>query len=92
MPRLEKSLPRLGIHKPSGQFCVDLSGRCIYLGKTKRIAKQNYDIAVAEWLSNGRQHPVAKSQQVTVNKVILDYVKFAKTYYVKRGKLTSEYL
>lgn len=58
------------------------------MGSTK--ARLTYDRIVAEWLANGRTLP-NPTEEVLVAHVMLAYLKHAKGYYRKDGKLTNEY-
>lgn len=95
MPRLTKSLPRYRKHKQSGQAIVTLNGRDYHLlgpyGTT--ASKREYDRLLSEWLQRGRHLPPTVSEvALTVTELIVAYLEFAKGYYRKDGKTTSEYL
>jgi integrase len=81
-------------HKPSGQAVVTIAGRDVYLGRHGTPeSRAEYDRLVAEWLLQGRPQvarPCAAGGDVTVNELVLAYLKWADTYYVKGGKPTSE--
>jgi integrase len=81
-------------HKPTGQAVVTLNGKDIYLGRYgSPESRAEYDRLIAEWLSNGRTLLVAASgtdSDLTINELLLAYLKFAETYYVKNGKPTKE--
>jgi integrase len=94
MPKILNSLPKYRHHKASGQAIVHLKGKDIYLGPYNSPASHTlYDRLVAEWLVEGRNssrqsEPVPLSQ--SMNELILDYIEFAKTYYVADGVPTDE--
>lgn len=91
MPRLSNSLPKYCKHRASGQAVVTLNGRDIYLGPhNTRASKLEYDRLIGEWLANGRQLAGIESQDITVAEQLVLFLKFAKTYYRKNGKLTGE--
>ena len=91
MPKLTQSLPRIRKHKASGQAVVYVDGQMIYLGKYgSRIAKQQYDTVIAEWLSQNRSRPNREPEFTSVNDVLLAWVRHAKAFYVKAGKQTEE--
>ena len=93
MPRLRR-IPSYRLHKPTKQAVVTLDGRDVYLGRHGSPESQaEYSRLVAEWLSNGRR--LSGSQQdrgsdLTINEMILAYLRYARGYYVKNGKPTSE--
>lgn len=94
MPAVSSRTPSYRHHKPSGQAVVTLSGRDVYLGKHgSPESRAEYDRLVAEWLSAGRRLPTAATgaaSELSVNEVILAYLKFADAYYTKGGKPTIE--
>jgi integrase len=71
---------------------VTLDGRDIYLGQYgSPQSRAEYDRLLAEWLSNGRRLPAPMAESdLTVNELILAYLRHADSYYVKNGKPTSE--
>lgn len=91
MPK--KSFPRVPSyrrHKPTGQAVVTINGRDLYLGKWNTAAsKAEYDRLIAEYLANGRR--LQSNSDSTVVEVLNAYRKFAEKYYLKDGRVTSEY-
>jgi integrase len=90
MPRTSPDhVPNYRKHKPTGQAVVTLNGKDHYLGRygTKQ-SQAEYDRLIAEWLACGRRLPVA-DHGLTINEVILAYVRFAAGYY-NAGSETSE--
>jgi integrase len=79
-------------HKPSGQAVVTLGGRDIYLGRySSPESRVEYDRLLAEWLCNGRRLPApGVESDLTVNELVLAYLRHADSYYVKNGKPTVE--
>jgi integrase len=70
---------------------VRLNGKDIYLGRHgSAAAKAEYDRRITEWLAHGRQLP-RPDAGLSIAELILAYIRWAKTYYVKGGKTTSEY-
>lgn len=68
--------------------CVRYQGKDHMMGRYgSREARQNYNRFMAEINAD---EPVATSG-MTVTDIAIDYAKFARTYYRKRGKLTTEY-
>src|SRR6516164_5374089 len=90
MPRTRPDFhPRYRKHKATGQAVVTLNGKDHYLGRYGTAAsKAEYDRLIAEWLACGRQLPNA-GHGLTVNEVILAYVRYAAGYYSAEGE-TSE--
>jgi integrase len=81
-------------HTPSGQAVVTLDGRDFYLGRFgSDQSHAEYDRLIAEWLSGGRQLPSPASpvgSDLTVNELLLAFVRWAESYYRKGGRVTGE--
>lgn len=84
-------------HKPSNQAVVTLNGRDVYLGVYDTPASRaEYDRVIAEWLAAGRRPPAGAGGQgvspseLTINELIVAYVRFAEGYYRKGGEPTGE--
>lgn len=74
----------------SGQAVVRIQGQDHYLGPFGTpAARAAYDRVIAEWLGRGRQLPSAP-EALSVNEVMLGYLRHALAYYRKDGKPTSE--
>ncbi|MGN6725153.1 MAG: tyrosine-type recombinase/integrase, partial [Tepidisphaeraceae bacterium] len=75
MAKARSKLPSYRHHKASGQACVKLSGRTIYLGPHgTRLSRDNYDRVVSEWLAAGRTFPQDNgSHVVTIAEVLLAF-------------------
>jgi len=73
---------------------VTLSGRDFYLGPYGTTASRaEYDRLIAEWLANGRRLPVSDDQhEISVVELLVRYLTFAREYYSRDGKPTSEYV
>lgn len=94
MPRLAQAVPKYRKHKPSGRAFVELNGRRHYLGPHgSKVSRNEYDRLIGEWLQNGRiPRPLhAETSGTLVVELVAAYLKFAKSYYRKAGRLTSEY-
>lgn len=93
MPRLSQDrVPSYRFHRQSGQAVVTLDGHDFLLGKHGSAeSRREYNRLTAEWLANGRQLPAATLHGgLTVNELILQYWRYAKGYYIKNGRPTSE--
>jgi integrase len=86
--------PSYRLHKPTNQAVVTLDGRDFYLGRFGTPeSRGEYDRLIVEWISNGRRLPVPSSgvgSDLTVNELLVDYLAFADSYYVKHGRPTTE--
>ncbi|MBA3312629.1 MAG: site-specific integrase [Planctomycetaceae bacterium] len=93
MPRPKSAVPRLYLHKPSGRVRVRIDGREVWLGKQgSPEAEEAYRRVVAEYLTTGSAPPreTRPGQGPVVAELIVAYWAFAKAYYVKDGRPTSE--
>ena len=89
MPK--QRVPSYRLHKPSGQAIVRLNGRMHYLGKYgSDESRQEYDRLMAEWLAHGRQTSEQATSGWNVTQLVVAYLTFAASYYVKDGKPTDE--
>jgi integrase len=86
--------PSYRLHKPSGQAVVTLDGRDLYLGRHGSAeSRAEYDRLISEWLANGRRLPGSSSDpeaDLTVNELLVAYLRHADAYYVKNGRPTKE--
>jgi integrase len=71
---------------------VTLDGRDIYLGRYgSPKSRAEFDRLLAEWLTNGRRLPAPiAGADLSVNEVVLAYLRHADGYYLKNGKPTTE--
>jgi Site-specific recombinase XerD len=96
MARLKRgAIPGIRHHKPSGMAVVTLSGQDFYLATWgTKAAIAEYDRVVNEWLARSR-HPLVQVDEhqgeLTLLELAAAYKRHAKSYYVKNGKVTSEY-
>jgi len=92
-PRTQRT-PAYRFHKPSGQAVVTLDGRDFYVGRYDTPqSRSEYDRIIAEWLTNGRRLPTPASgsgADLTVNELLVAYLRHADAYYVKGGRPTKE--
>jgi integrase len=86
--------PNYRLHKPTNQAVVTIDGKDIYLGRHGTSeSRAEYDRRIAEWLGNGRRlahSSSASSADSSINEVLLSYLRFAGSYYIKNGRPTSE--
>jgi len=87
-----KRLPKMRHHKASGQAAVVINGDWHYLGKFgSDVAQTHYDRLLAGLEKNQSEAAANLAYSWTINQLCLEYLKFAKTYYVKAGEITGEY-
>jgi integrase len=80
--------PKYALHKATGQARVRINGKSIYLGPYgSEESRRRYDELVADMLK-GRLN--VSSHKLTIAQLSIAFVKFARTYYVKNGRITSE--
>jgi hypothetical protein len=84
--------PTCRLNKATGQAVVTLGGRDVYLGKHgSPESRAEYDRVVAEFLASGRRAPVSSAAHaLSINELIVAYVRWADGYYVKDGHTTKE--
>ena len=74
-------VPKLRIHKATGQAYVVLNGRAIYFGNHRTCdPKAQYHKVIAEWLANGRQ-PQAPPNEITISELMARFWIHAEGYY-----------
>ncbi|MBN1852100.1 MAG: site-specific integrase [Pirellulales bacterium] len=84
-------VPKYRRHRASGQAVVTLNGKDHYLGKWKSAASRAaYQQLTSQWLANGGRDPDLEIHGITLVEVIAKYVRYAKSYYRKDGKITRE--
>jgi integrase len=86
MPR-SVSKPAYFRHKPSGQARVRIDGKDYYLGLIdSEDSWTRYDALIEEW---ARRKPIDRST-LTIDELCLRFLGFAKRYYIKGGRPTTE--
>ncbi|MFO0948103.1 MAG: hypothetical protein U1D30_19645 [Planctomycetota bacterium] len=79
-------------HKASGLGFVELAGKRIYLGKYGTPESMSeYQRVLAEWKATGtaERQKAEDAGDITINELMLAYLRHADTYYVKNGKPTG---
>lgn len=80
-------VPAYQLHRASGLAKVRIDGRDVYLGRFGSAdSKEQYERLVHAWLLKQDPHRIA----LNVAELALEYLRYAKSYYVKNGQLTSE--
>lgn len=95
MPIPSTHVPKYRLHKPTGLGVVRLNGRDIYLGKHGTPeSTAEYRRVIGEWLAANKTAPAAsnaaRQSAITINELVLAYLEFAGSYYVKNGRPTGE--
>ena len=93
MPARLPRTPKYRLHKASGLAVVTINGRDIYLGPSgSQESQAEYRRLVAEWLTNHRQTGSVprSSTDLTVNELMLAYLRHVDGYHRKNGKPTTE--
>lgn len=63
------AIPKLRLHRSSGNAAVMIDGQYLYLGKFGTpAAKERYDRIIAEWLANRRQSTGAERARLDYDK------------------------
>lgn len=86
--------PLYRYHKARNCAVVRVDGKDFYLGEFGSAASyEARDRILSEWLANGRTLPRRDdtSSELTVNEIIVRYLRHAQVYYKKAGRTTSEY-
>lgn len=95
MPR-KQTIPKYGLHKPTGQARVTLNGKQHYLGQHgTEASRQLYNRLIVQYLSGELDEDELSLRDgypdILLSELMVRYLKFAKTYYVKHGESTGEY-
>lgn len=74
-----------------GTAFVEIQGKRIYLGKYKSPESwAKYNRLIAEWRANHFTLPEAEKSGMLVGELLLTFVNWAESWYLKRGKPTGE--
>lgn len=88
------NIPNYRLHKATGQAFIELQGKRFYLGKHgSKASKIEYERLLGEYLSNNRQLPPTRghSPGITIAELMIQFLEWAKSYYVKNGKVTDTF-
>jgi integrase len=90
MPTRPRKPPSYRLHKPTGQAVVRLDGHDHYLGRFDTPdSHERYHRLVAEWLTSGAarrpDRPSTSTSEISVNELLLAYVRHAEGYYRRPG-------
>jgi integrase len=88
--------PSYRLHKARDCAVATINGKNFYLGRHgSPESYEKYARLIASWQMHGGQLPPTKEElaqgKVTVNQLILQYLKFADGYYRKHGRRTGEF-
>ena len=98
MPSSKPRIPKYRHYRPKNLGVVRLDGKDHYLGRYDSPESwEKYHALIADWLA-GRSSNAASNgaatkspvRDVTVNQILLAYMKYARTYYVRDGEPTRE--
>lgn len=85
---MAKRTPKYSLHKPTGQARVQINGKTYYLGKyDSPESHERYERLISEWFGSAFD---ADRETLTISRLAILYVEFARQYYRKNGKETSE--
>ncbi len=85
---MKKQQPKYALHKATGQARVRINGKSIYLGPYgSEESRRRYDEIVADYMKGTLN---VSYHKLTIAQLCISYVKHAKTYFVKNGRITSE--
>ncbi len=85
---MKKQQPKYALHKATGQARVRINGKSIYLGAYgSEESRRRYDEIVTDHMKGTLN---VSFHKLTIAQLCLAYVKHAKSYYVKNGRITSE--
>lgn len=91
MAKASPRIPKYCHHKARNLARVTIEGRDIYLGEfDSPESHEKYDRLIAEWLLSRRVDPV-EGRILTVCELMVRFLQFSHGYYVKDGKVTSEF-
>lgn len=85
---MKKQQPKYALHKATGQARVRINGKSVYLGPHgSEESHLRYDEIVTDYMKGTLN---VSYHKLTIAQLCVSYVKHAKAYYVKNGRITSE--
>lgn len=85
---MKKPQPKYAFHKATGQARVRINGKSIDLGEYgSEESRRRYDELVIDDMQGILN---VSSHKLTIAQLCIAYVKHARSYYVKNGRITSE--
>jgi integrase len=85
---MKKQQPKYALHKATGQARVRINGKSVYLGPYgSEESHRRYDEIVTDYMKGTLN---VSYHKLTIAQLCVSYVKHAKAYYVKNGRITSE--
>ncbi len=85
---MKKRTPKYALHKPTGQAYVRIQGKFHYLGEyDSEESHKRYDALIAKFLMGTLN---ASRVKLTIGQLCVAYMDYARTYYVKNGRETTE--
>ncbi len=79
--------PKYRLHRPSGQAVVTINGRDFYLGPHgKPESRAEYERLVGEWMAAGRRLPTVEAADLSVNELLVGYLRWCEGYYGAASK------
>jgi hypothetical protein len=89
-----KGIPAYGLHKPTGQARVRINGKDVYLGphgseELKRKYEQIVRKLITDRTRDEMRARVEISSDLTINELVVGYLRFVDGYYSRTSRPTS---
>jgi len=92
MPSSSLRIPKYRHHKARNLARVNINGKDIYLGEyDSPESHQKYDRLIAEWLLHQHVTPGDATKTLSICELMVCYLQYAESYYVKNGEVTTEF-
>lgn len=91
MPR-QRRVPGYRLHKPSNLAFVEIRGRRQYLGRydTDESRERYYKLIAESFAPTSQPRRIERLAAIQVKQLAAEYLLYARDYYVKHGKQTSQ--